>query len=176
MGLVLLLGGVRSGKSRLAVRMGVAWGGPVVVIATAEARDEEMARRIQHHRQERPAGWATVEEPLDVEAALAGVPKGARALVDCLTLWVSNLVELGLPDPEIEDRARRAAVAAARREAGTVAVTNEIGSGVVPVNALARRFVEIHGRVNAIWASSAEQTLLVIAGRALSLADPETLV
>jgi adenosylcobinamide kinase / adenosylcobinamide-phosphate guanylyltransferase len=176
MALVLLLGGMRSGKSRLAVRMSAAWGGPVVVIATAEPRDGEMAQRIRRHREERPAEWGTVEEPIDLEAALAGVPEPARALVDCLTLWVSNLVERDLSDAEIEDRARRAADLAACRRAGTVAVTNEVGSGVVPVNALARRFVEIHGRVNGIWARSAERALLVVAGRVLPLTDPETLL
>jgi adenosyl cobinamide kinase/adenosyl cobinamide phosphate guanylyltransferase len=173
MGLVVLLGGARSGKSRLAVRLASAWGGPVVVIATAEPRDEEMAERIRRHRAERPPGWGTVEEPVDLEGALADVPQEAHVLLDCLTLWVSNLMERGLSDTDIEDRARKAAGLAATRGAGTVAVTNEVGSGVAPTSALARRYTDILGRVNAVWAKAAESAVLVVAGRTLRLSDPD---
>jgi len=173
MGLVLLLGGVRSGKSRLAVRLASARGGPVVVIATAEAGDEEMAERIRRHRAERAAEWETVEEPVDLEGALAGVPQEAGVLLDCLTLWVSNLIQRGLSDADIEDRARKVAELAASRRAGTVAVSNEVGAGIVPVNALARRYADILGRVNVIWAEAAESAVLVVAGRAVGLSDPD---
>ena len=173
MPLTLLLGGVRSGKSRLAVRLAAATGGKVVVVATAEALDEEMADRIRRHRAERPRDWLTVEEPLDLEGALAAIPERACALVDCLTLWVSNLLERSLSDQGVEDRARAAATLAASRAAGTVAVTNEVGWGVVPDNALARRFSDVLGRVNAIWADQAEKSLLVVAGRILPLSGPE---
>jgi adenosylcobinamide kinase/adenosylcobinamide-phosphate guanylyltransferase len=120
MSLLVLLGGARSGKSRLAVEMGTKWGGRVVVIVTAEARDDEMAERIKRHRADRPAEWDTLEEPLDLEAALGSVPEDALALVDCLTLWVSNLLEKGVEDPEIEELARRSAAAAATRAADTI--------------------------------------------------------
>jgi len=176
MPLTLLLGGARSGKSRLAVRLAAAWGGKVVVVATGEARDEEMAERIRRHRAERPPEWATVEEPLDLEGGLAGVPEEACALVDCLTLWVSNLLERSLSDVEIEDRARKAAAMAASRAAETLAVTNEVGSGVVPVSALARRYADLLGRVNAIWAEAADRALLVVAGRVLPLDTPAAIV
>ncbi len=175
MPLVLLLGGVRSGKSRMAVRLAAAGGRQVVVVATGEARDEEMAERIRRHRAERPRDWQTVEEPLDLEGALAGVPEEACALVECLTLWVSNLLERSLSDPGIEDRARKAAALAASRAAGTVAVTNEVGWGVVPDNALARRFSDVLGRVNAIWAEHADRSALVVAGRILPLIGLEVM-
>ncbi|MGH2676633.1 MAG: bifunctional adenosylcobinamide kinase/adenosylcobinamide-phosphate guanylyltransferase [Actinomycetota bacterium] len=176
MGLTLLLGGAAAGKSRLAVRLAAAWGGPVVVIATAEPRDEEMAERIRRHREQRPPEWPTVEEPVDLEGALASAPEDALTLVDCLTLWVSNLMERGLSDQDIEDQARKAASLAAFRTAGTVAVTNEVGSGVVPANPVARRYRDVLGRVNAIWAEAAHRVALVVAGRLLPLSGPEALL
>lgn len=175
MSLVVLVGGARSGKSRLAVEMGTKWAGRVVVIVTAEARDDEMAERIKLHRADRPAQWDTVEEPLDLEAALGSVPGDALALVDCLTLWVSNLLEKGLEDAEIEELARRSAAAAATRAADTIVVSNEVGSGIVPANALARRFQDLLGRVNSIWAAASDRTALVVAGRVLPLEPPDVL-
>jgi len=176
MPLTLLLGGAGAGKSRFAARLAEAAGGPVVVIATAEPRDEEMAERIRRHRERRPAEWATVEEPADLEGALSSAPEEAVAILDCLTLWVSNLIERGLSDRDIEDRAAKAASLAAARGAGTVAVSNEVGSGVVPTNALARRYRDLLGRVNAIWAETADRSALVVAGRLLPLAGPEALL
>ncbi len=176
MPLVLLLGGARSGKSELAVRLAAARGGPVVVVATAQARDQEMAERIRRHRARRPPAWGTVEEPLELERVLAGLPSDALALVDCLTLWVANLLEHGGADPEIEQQARRAAALAAARRAGTVVVSNEVGFGVVPASPLARRYRDLLGRVNAIWADAADQTMLVVAGRVLPLSAPDGLL
>jgi adenosylcobinamide kinase/adenosylcobinamide-phosphate guanylyltransferase len=175
MALVVLVGGARSGKSRLAVEMGLKWGGRVVVIVTAEARDDDMAERIKRHRADRPAEWDTVEEPLDLESALGSVPEDALALVDCLTLWVSNLVEKGVEDPEIEKLAHRSAAAAAARAADTIVVSNEVGSGIVPANALARRFQDLLGRVNSIWAEASDRAALVVAGRVLPLRPPDVL-
>jgi len=176
MPLTLLLGGARSGKSRLAVRLVAVEGGQVVVIATGEARDEEMAERIRRHRSERPPEWATVEEPLDLEGALERVPDEACVLVDCLTLWVSNLLDRSLSDADIEGQTRKAVTLAASRTAGTVVVTNEVGSGVIPVSALARRYADLLGRVNATWAAAADLAFLVVAGRVLPLHVPEAIV
>jgi adenosylcobinamide kinase/adenosylcobinamide-phosphate guanylyltransferase len=170
MALDLLVGGVRSGKSSLAVRMASGWDRPVFFVATGEPGDEEMAARIDRHRAERPAGWTTIEAPLELADALLGVPAGAGVILDCLTLWVSNLLEHAT-DEEILERAAEAATIA-RRADRTVAITNEVGWGIIPVNALARRFEELLGRVNAIWAGAADRTLLVVAGRALLLSDP----
>jgi adenosylcobinamide kinase / adenosylcobinamide-phosphate guanylyltransferase len=172
MALTLLLGGARSGKSALAERLAARFTGPVTVVATAQARDAEMAERIRRHRGQRPADWRTVEEPFDLEAAIANAPAGTYVLVDCLTLWVSNLVEQGLPDEQVGRRARAAADVAAARPGPTVVVSNEVGSGIVPADALSRRYRDLLGQVNAAWAAAADQTLLLVAGRALPLADP----
>jgi adenosyl cobinamide kinase/adenosyl cobinamide phosphate guanylyltransferase len=171
MPLTLLLGGARSGKSSLAVRMAASNGSPVVFIATAEPRDEEMRARILEHRAQRPPGWELVEEPVALEEALVDLPPETCAVVDCLTLWVANLVEHGSSDQEIRDRASAAAALASGRMGRTIAVTNEVGSGIVPVNPLARRYRDLLGSVNALWAEAADTALLVIAGRVLILAE-----
>jgi adenosyl cobinamide kinase/adenosyl cobinamide phosphate guanylyltransferase len=169
MPLTLLLGGARAGKSKLAVRLASNTGGPVVVIATAEPRDEEMRARIARHRAARPSGWSTVEEPLDLEGALSGIPSGSVAIVDCLTLWVANEMEAGRSDEQIEERARAAARIAAAGH--TVAVSNEVGSGIVPMHPEARRYRDALGTVNAVWAEVADRTWLVVAGRILPLEE-----
>jgi adenosylcobinamide kinase / adenosylcobinamide-phosphate guanylyltransferase len=169
MSLLLLVGGARSGKSRLAAEIASQRTGPVAVIATGEARDDEMAERIRIHRARRPQSWTTIEEPVDLEAALRAVPDEALAVVDCLTLWVSNLIEKGLRDDEIEARARGAASLAAARAGDTVVVTNEVGSGIVPTNALARRYRDLLGNVNSIWAEHSDRSALVVAGQILPL-------
>jgi adenosyl cobinamide kinase/adenosyl cobinamide phosphate guanylyltransferase len=176
MPLTLLTGGVRSGKSRLAVRLAKRWGDPVVVIATGQPRDEEMAERIRRHRAERPPEWETIEEPVALEEALTRVPDQAFVLVDCLTLWASNLMELGLSDSEIEERATKTASLATARISPCLVVTNEVGSGIVPSNHLARRFADVLGGVNAIWAEEADRVLLLVAGRAVPLSDPADLL
>ena len=172
MPLTFLLGGARSGKSRLAVRMATGWAGPVVFLATAEARDADMAERIERHRQERPAEWETLEAPLDLADALAGAPGEAFVVVDCLTLWVSNLLEAGRSADGVEQAAREAAALAAERAAPTVVVSNEVGLGVVPETALGRTFRDVLGLVNAAFAAAAETTYLVVAGRVLELDRP----
>jgi adenosylcobinamide kinase / adenosylcobinamide-phosphate guanylyltransferase len=170
MPLVFLLGGARSGKSALAVRTAAAWPGPVVFIATAGMRDdEEMRARIEAHRDERPAGWTTVEEPLDLAGVLAVAPEDACVVLDCLTLWVSNALEAGLADDEVERAARETARLAAGRASPTVAVSNEVGLGIVPETPLGRRFRDVLGRVNAAFAGAAERASLVVAGRELEL-------
>ncbi len=172
MALALLLGGVRSGKSSLALRMAAASGRPVTLIATAEARDDEMAERIARHRAERPTGWTTLEEPTELVDALDRAPAQAYVIVDCLTLWVANLIEQGRPESYIASRAAAAAALASTRPGGAVAVTNEVGSGVIPISELGRRYTEILGRVNQLWAAAAGRCLLVVAGRTLELGDP----
>jgi adenosylcobinamide kinase/adenosylcobinamide-phosphate guanylyltransferase len=169
MGLTLLLGGARSGKSALAVRRAAASGGPVVFIATAEALDDEMASRIARHRAERDAGWATVEAPLDPDIPLAEASPRDCVVVDCLSLWVANLVQRGLAEEEVIQRAADVATLAAGRPGPTIAVSNEVGMGVVPEFELGRRYRDVLGRVNAVWAEHADEALLVLAGRTLAL-------
>jgi adenosyl cobinamide kinase/adenosyl cobinamide phosphate guanylyltransferase len=164
--LVVLLGGARSGKSALAVRLA---GDAATLIATATAGDAEMADRIRRHRAERPATWTTVEEAVDLGGALASVESGRPAVVDCLSLWVSNLMEVGWADDAIEDEARAVAAAASGRDGLTVAVSNEVGLGIVPVTPVGRRYRDLLGRTNAAWAQAADRALLVVAGRTLEL-------
>ena len=169
MSLVLLLGGARSGKSRLAVRLATETGAPVVFLATGEAGDHEMADRIARHRAERPVGWTTVEEPVALRRAIAETPPAATLVVDCLSLWVANALERGGSDAAVEKQARAAAEAAAGRSGLTVVVSNEVGLGIVPVTALGRRYRDVLGRVNATWVAAADEAALVVAGRSLRL-------
>lgn len=170
--LTFFTGGARSGKSAAAVRLAASSGRPVVFIATGEARDEEMAARIELHRSQRPSEWDTIEAPVGLTDALSKVPDGAVAIVDCLTLWVSNLMELGDDDAEIARKAAGPAQIAAARPGPTIAVSNEVGLGIVPGDALSRRYRDVLGRVNAIWAEHAHRSYLFVAGRALELSAP----
>jgi len=138
--------------------------GPVTLIATAEGGDQEMRDRIFEHRRSRPEHWMVVEEPFDLDRALTGLDEDSRVIIDCLTLWVSNLMGQGLDDDEIQSRASRAASIAAARDLDTVVVTNEVGSGIVPVNDVARRYRDLLGRVNAIWANASDAVFLTVAG------------
>jgi adenosylcobinamide kinase / adenosylcobinamide-phosphate guanylyltransferase len=176
MPLVLLLGGARSGKSELAVRLAKSRDAPVVLIATARALDEDMAARIARHRHERPADWRTVEAPLELEQALGSVRQEVTVIVDCLTLWVSNLLVAGRDEAEIVACASRAAGRARARVGLTVVVSNEVGMGIVPDNELARRYRDALGRVNATWAAAADRAQLLLAGRLLSLTSPDALI
>jgi adenosyl cobinamide kinase/adenosyl cobinamide phosphate guanylyltransferase len=164
--LVLVLGGARSGKSALAVHMG---GEVATLIATGSPSDSEMAERIRRHRAERPAGWSTVEEPLDLAGALAAAAPDSTLVVDCLSLWVSNLMAEGWDDDAIEAGARGVAEAAAGRPGRTIAVSNEVGMGVVPATPLGRRYRDVLGRVNSMFADAADRAVLVVAGRTLDL-------
>jgi adenosyl cobinamide kinase/adenosyl cobinamide phosphate guanylyltransferase len=169
----LLTGGARSGKSQLAVALASRQPAPVVVVATAEAGDEEMAERIQRHREARPASWTTVEEPLDLAGAVTCVPAASFLVVDCLSLWVANLMGRELPDEQIVTRGREAAALVAARAAGAVVVTNEVGSAIVPDNRMARRFRDLLGAVNTDWTAASTRAALVVAGRLLPLSQPD---
>ena len=166
MSLVTLLGGARSGKSALAVRLG---GDVATLIATATAGDAEMEERIRRHRAERPAAWVTVEEPLELRPALAALDPGETAVVDCLSLWVSNLIAEGWGNEAIEEEGQAVAALAAGRPGLTVVVSNEVGLGIVPVTPLGRRYRDVLGRVNTAFALASERALLVVAGRTLEL-------
>jgi adenosylcobinamide kinase/adenosylcobinamide-phosphate guanylyltransferase len=169
MGFTFLVGGARSGKSSLAVRLAAESGRTVVFVATSEARDEEMAARIERHRGERPPEWKTVEAPLDLAGAVAAVEEEVCVVLDCLTLWTSNALEAGWSDEAVAEAAAQVAGLAASRAGPAVVVSNEVGLGVVPDTALGRRYRDVHGHVNAIFAAAAERACLVVAGRALEL-------
>jgi adenosylcobinamide kinase/adenosylcobinamide-phosphate guanylyltransferase len=166
--LTFVTGGARSGKSSYALRLAAAAGTPVAMIATAEARDGEMLERIAAHRAERPAAWRTVEEPLDLAGALRGLAADEFAIVDCLSLWVSNLLEASSA-VAVEALASETAALAAGHAGGCVAVSNEVGMGIVPMNALARAYRDVLGRVNAIWAEAAADALFAVSGRLVRL-------
>lgn len=171
MAMTLLVGGARAGKSAVAARLAERSGRPVAFVATAEALDDEMAVRIARHRTDRPEAWVTIEEPIELERALARVDDDATVIVDCLTLWVTNVMLRGDDDATIAARAERAAAAAAARSGPTVVVTNEVGSGVVPASGMGRRYRDLLGWVNALWARAADDAFLVVAGRTLRLEE-----
>jgi adenosylcobinamide kinase/adenosylcobinamide-phosphate guanylyltransferase len=155
----LVLGGARSGKTRYALAAAERLGERPVMIATAEALDAEMAARIARHRAERGAQWRTLEAPLDLAGALGAVEAGETAVVDCLTLWLSNLM-YAERDVERETETLVAALAGRR----VILVANEVGLGVVPDNALARRFRDEAGRMNQRIAAAADRVVFVAAG------------
>jgi adenosyl cobinamide kinase/adenosyl cobinamide phosphate guanylyltransferase len=169
MSLVVLLGGARSGKSTLALALASEVDRPVTFVATAEARDEEMAQRIAAHRGDRPEAWETVEAPVELEAAVAAAAPDATVVVDCLTLWVANLQERGLDEAAILTASSIAAAAARARPGLTVAVSNEVGLGIVPANPLARAYRDLLGAVNRLWVDAADEAWLVVAGRRMRL-------
>ena len=173
--LTLLLGGARSGKSRIAERVIASSPGEVALIATAEARDEEMAERIRRHREVRPGGWRVIEEPLDLVGAMVEVAPSTHVIIDCLTLWVSNLIEAGLDDAAVEARAAETLAVVQGHRADIVVVSNEVGSGIVPINALARRYRDLLGKVNGIWADGSDQVLLSVAGGVVPVRPVESL-
>lgn len=172
MPLSLLLGGARSGKSDLAVRLARSFGGAVVVLVTAEARDDEMAERIRRHRDARPASWTTLEVPLEILRAVRSVASDTFVVLDCLSLWVSNAIEAGWVDDAIVSEAREAAAILGERNGPAVVVSNEVGLGIVPVNTLARRYRDVLGRVNVVFADAAAQAYFIVAGKALPLEEP----
>jgi adenosylcobinamide kinase/adenosylcobinamide-phosphate guanylyltransferase len=177
----LILGGARSGKSALAERLATESGKEVIYLATSHAGDAEMAARITHHRERRPAHWQTVEEPL----ALAGTLRrlcapGRIVLVDCLTLWLTNLMfssqgdhpEVGTiqpPPPFLRERVALLAWLDTPAVGEVIVVSNEVGMGIVPMGAVSRAFVDEAGRLNQEVAARCERVVFVAAGLPLVL-------
>lgn len=159
----LILGGARSGKSAFAERLASQSGRPVTYIATAEAHDAEMAARIAHHRQQRPAHWQVLEAPLQLTESLqAHARADALLLVDCLTLWLSNHL---LHAPEALQQTLDTLLQTLPKLPGEVIlVSNEVGQGVVPMGALSRRFVDEAGRLHQRLAGQCSEVVMVVAG------------
>jgi len=162
--MLFVLGGARSGKSAFALREAESRSLPLVMIATAEALDEEMASRIQRHREERGSNWTTVEAPIDLESALSQVTPGSIVVIDCLTLWLSNLIHAG---KDCIQATHQLINALKRHEA--ILIANEVGLGIVPDNALSRLFRDEAGRMNQKVASAADTVVFVAAGLPLYL-------
>lgn len=167
--LILITGGARAGKSAFAQEWAHALGdGKVSFIATAQALDEEMSQRIEQHQGDRPAIWETLEEPLEVPYALS-LAQGGVVLLDCLTLWVSNLMHAGREVlPELEN------LLAIRAETQKVllVVTNEVGMGIVPDNALARAYRDLLGAANRRLAEEADVVYLLVSGIPVKIKSP----
>ncbi len=164
--LSLVIGGARSGKSAYAERLLTLAARPRRYIATAEAWDDEMRDRIRRHRLDRGPAWTTVEAPLDLATALAASPATDAVLVDCATLWLTNHL---LADHDLDATTSALLAALAACPAPVIIVTNETGWGIVPDNALARRFRDAQGRLNQRLAAQATLVVTVIAGLPLAL-------
>jgi adenosylcobinamide kinase/adenosylcobinamide-phosphate guanylyltransferase len=174
--LVLITGGSRSGKSNFALERAVRFGGARVFLATAQAVDNEMKQRIEAHRMTRPAGWSVVEEPNDVVNALRTVlerngPTAGVVIVDCVTLWISNLIleNEAFGEADAAAKALELAHVANGSPAGVIVVTNEVGSGIVPDNVLARQFRDCAGRANQVLAREAAEVHLCVSGIAVAI-------
>ena len=158
---ILVTGGARSGKSAFAERLVLGLGEAPVYIATAEARDAEMADRIAAHQARRGPEWTTHTAPLDLVAALNATDGGGPRLVDCLTIWLSNLM---LADMDWRGQADQLTAAIARQTSPVVFVTNEVGDGIVPENALARAFRDAAGILNQRVAAMVDEVYLAVVG------------
>lgn len=181
--LTLILGGARSGKSDLAQRLAAAAGRDVLFVATMQPLDDETRRRVDAHRTARPASWTTVEATDDLVAALdANARPGACVVVDCLTLWASNLLLAAVGESDVVPTDRGAAAVdmiakravalverIAAQDGDVIAVTNEVGLGVVPPTPLGRLFRDALGAVNRIFADRADRVFFLTAGLALEL-------
>lgn len=167
MSLTFVLGGARSGKTAYALGQALAGpAGPRVMIATAQALDDEMAARIARHQAERGPEWTTVEAPLRLAEAVADLRAGEVAVVDCLTLWLTNQM---LDEADIGAKVAELTAALRASPADLVVISNEVGQGIVPDNALARRFRDEAGWMHQAVAAAADRAVLVTAGLPLVL-------
>ncbi|MBI5344215.1 MAG: bifunctional adenosylcobinamide kinase/adenosylcobinamide-phosphate guanylyltransferase [Deltaproteobacteria bacterium] len=160
---VFVVGGARSGKSAFALKLSDEVSGKKVYLATGVPIDAEMEERIKRHREERPLLWETVEERRDIRGGITAAAGGV-ALIDCLTIWIANLMEDGLNDAGIVKEAEGLVSACRVSASSVVVVSNEVGCGIVPDNALARRFRDISGIVNQMFAEAAPEVWFVASG------------
>ncbi len=167
---IVITGGARSGKSRLAEEMALGYGAPLGYIATGSAGDAEMAERIERHRSRRGPVWQTIEEPLELAGVITEHQGSCKALlVDCVTLWLTNLLlkygDGGLVLREVENLARLFP----NLEKPLILVSNEVGMGIVPENVLARTFRDLAGEANELLAQSADEVYVMFSGLPLRL-------
>ncbi len=164
----LILGGARSGKSTFAEKLADSTAQPIY-IATAQPDDAEMADRIRHHQERRSSHWQTWEIPLSIAEAIARIDSPATVVVDCLTLWVSNLMQAGR---DVASESQTLVEALASSPCSVILVSNEVGSGIVPVNALARAFRDHMGYLHQLLAAQADHVYLIVAGIPLTVKSP----
>ncbi len=163
---ILITGGARSGKSSFAEKRTLSFGVPVIYIATAQALDEEMEKRIQTHKERRGEDWLTISEPIAIADKLLSSDGKGACLVDCLTFWLSNLM---FAEKDITEATSSLIDAIGARRDPVILVTNEVGSSIVPENNLARRFRDEAGRLNQIVASAVDEVYTCISGIPLKL-------
>ena len=167
--LTLVLGGTRSGKSRYAIELAKSHR-KVAFIATCQARDREMRERVQKHRRERPPDWKTFEEPLEVSSLIRKIHKDFQVVVlDCLTLLVSNFMLAGFKEDKIQKKIQQLLGSIETSRCKWILISNEVGSGVVPTNRLARRFRDIAGAVNQWVAEQSDRVIFMVSGLPLTV-------
>ena len=163
---LLITGGARSGKSSFAEKQTLSYGVPVIYIATAQSLDKEMEKRIQIHKERRGKEWLTINEPIAIADKLLSSDGQGACLVDCLTLWLSNLI---FAEKDIAEATSSLIEAIDARRDPVILVTNEVGGGIVPQNELARRFRDEAGRLNQIVANAVDEVYTCISGIPLKL-------
>jgi len=168
--IIFITGGARSGKSNFALTIAKKKKGKVAFIATAQAKDAEMKERIALHKARRPKNWATFEEPYNLEGCIRDIGHSFKTvIIDCLTLWVTNLIMKKADDACIEKEALKMLDAINKSRINCIFITNEIGSGIVPDNKLARRFRDIAGRIDQLVAQHANEMYLMVSGIPLKI-------
>jgi len=168
--IILVTGGARSGKSRFAERLALTFGTPLGYLATCESLDTEMDERVERHRKRRGLEWMTIEEPLRLTEMLSANDGRFRAvLVDCVTLWLSNLLLAHEKPERVMATVRELVEAAPKFVTPLIFVTNEVGMGIVPENRLARVFRDLAGEANELLATAADEVHVVFAGLPLRL-------
>ncbi len=168
--ILLITGGARSGKSSYALNKAKTNKGKVAFIATCEPKDSEMKERIALHRAARPKNWTTFEVPCDIVSLLKKIaPSYKTVVIDCLTLWITNLIMKKTDDATIEKTTQKMLDTLKKYKGNAIFVTNEVGLGIVPDNKLARRFRDIAGRVNQAIARQADEMYFMISGIALKI-------
>ena len=165
----MLLGGARSGKSDLAVKLGQAFDGEVKLVATAEPGDDDMAQRIARHQAERPSHWGLIEAPLLGAGDIVDLDPSALVIIDCITLLVSNLMHADKSESQIDEHASILSHALVSRGAPTIVISNEVGLGIHPTTELGRAYRDVLGRYNRRLIERSETSLFVAAGRVLRL-------
>jgi adenosylcobinamide kinase/adenosylcobinamide-phosphate guanylyltransferase len=174
----LIIGGARSGKSRLALEMARAGGGEVLFVATAEAGDDEMVRRIETHRRSRPQHWRTLEVTTGTgERISASIGQAGTVVIDCITLLVNNVFEQHKADEATLEKAVEAEISGLiecieRSEARFIIVTNEVGLGIIPADRVSRLYRDLLGRANQLLAARADEVLLMVAGIPVKIKGP----
>lgn len=175
-GFIFVVGGARSGKSTFAEQLGRRWAGPVTFVATAEAFDSDMANRIALHQASRPNNWSTLENPLHPAEAVKSAPKNHFVIIDCLTVWVGNMMHWGTTEAQILVNVQELVEVLVKHGSPSVVVSNEVGLGVHPETSLGREYRDTLGRVNSLVADRAHRTLFMSSGKACLLQDPMILV